>query len=135
MRDRVVFFILGAVLATVAYFVGDMNPISAQSDTKFFDGNVVIDGSLHVKGGKLIVSHALPGRKHNVVSIESGEDGTVINQFLEMGPGEPLRQKSRLTGWGLSKDVVNLILSTDKRAFIALDDAEGIRTLTSNTID
>ena len=135
MKERIVFFVLGAVLATLAYFVGDINNIYAQNDTAVFDGDVVVNGSLYVKGGQFTVEHHLPGKKYNVVSIRADENGTIINQFLEIGSGKSLRKKTRLSGWSLQKDGSSLILRTDKRAFIALDDAKGIRTITSNTID
>ena len=33
MRDKVVFFILGALLATFAYFVGDIDTLTAEERT------------------------------------------------------------------------------------------------------
>ena len=37
MREKIVFFILGAVLATLAYFAGDMNDISALEEPAVLD--------------------------------------------------------------------------------------------------
>lgn len=54
MKDRIVFFVLGAVLATIAYFAGDMNQATGQSGIRVIDENVSIKGNLHVKGFILI---------------------------------------------------------------------------------
>lgn len=54
MRDRVVFFLLGATVATIAYFVGDMKKVDAQNNTRVFD-NVHIKGELLITGGGLII--------------------------------------------------------------------------------
>ncbi len=66
MRDRIVFFILGAVLATVAYFAGDMNKAGAQDDEKVFAGDVIINGSLFVDGGKIML--------HDHFDVQEGVD-------------------------------------------------------------
>ena len=57
MKDRIVFFVLGVVLATVAYFVGDMDKADAQSGTKVFEGNVLIKGQLTVNSGRAIIKY------------------------------------------------------------------------------
>lgn len=60
MREKIVFFILGAVLATIAYFVGNVNTVTANdelvvrrltvSDRLILLGDAAIDGRLVVKG-------------------------------------------------------------------------------------
>lgn len=57
MKDRIVFFVLGAVLATVAYFAGDMDKAGAQEDVKVFDGDVIINGLLSVNSGKMAIKY------------------------------------------------------------------------------
>ena len=47
MKDRIVFFVLGVFLATIAYFAGDMGNLFAQNNIRYFD-NLVVD-SLVVK--------------------------------------------------------------------------------------
>ncbi|MDE0323662.1 MAG: hypothetical protein OXN27_07035 [Candidatus Poribacteria bacterium] len=78
MKDRIIFFVLGAILATIAYFVGDMRNVSAQNETAFFD-NVEVLGHLSVRGS-IVVQHHLPDNKINLVIIEATEHGPRITQ-------------------------------------------------------
>lgn len=55
MKDKIVFFVLGAVLATVAYFVGDMDNLSADSEIGSMEFDTVVVENLYVKD-KLTVS-------------------------------------------------------------------------------
>ena len=52
MRDRIVFFVLGALLATIAYFAGDMNNLSAQGEVTHIEklsvGELTVDKTLIV---------------------------------------------------------------------------------------
>ena len=50
MKDRIVFFILGAVLATLAYFAGDMNTADSQVVNGVHKGDLTIDGELNISG-------------------------------------------------------------------------------------
>ena len=83
MRDRIVFFILGAVLATVAYFVGDMNKAGAQDGETTFDGNVLINGTLIVAGGSIQIQdnpHLMKNvdELESLISIVADHDGAAI---------------------------------------------------------
>ena len=47
MRDKIVFFVLGAILATIAYLIGDLETLTAEDE--FLElGNLRVD-RLHVK--------------------------------------------------------------------------------------
>ena len=54
MKDRILFFVLGAVLATAAYFAGDMDKAGAQEETMVIDRDLLIRGELIIEGGVLI---------------------------------------------------------------------------------
>ena len=73
MRDKVVFFILGAVLATCAYFLGNMN-LTAEDEvdvTRFEDilagtitvDNIVVKDTIVSKGTCQVYDTLLVGRK------------------------------------------------------------------------
>ena len=85
MRDRIVFFILGAVLATVAYFAGDMDKAGAQGDLEFIDKNVLISGDLIVAGGLISVINEphlkMPDQIEGSVNIMAGSEGGSIKIF------------------------------------------------------
>ena len=61
MRDKIVFFILGALLATLAYFAGDMNDAKAKDEVVIGDldvtGNLTLAGSLRVGGGTILLTN------------------------------------------------------------------------------
>ena len=63
MRDRIIFFVLGALLATIAYVAGNMNNFSSAEDYDFSDlkvfKNVHIEHSLSV-GDYLTIGYDLP---------------------------------------------------------------------------
>jgi hypothetical protein len=89
MKDRIVFFVLGAVLATVAYFAGDMDKAKAQGP-EIFEGDVVIKGGLLVAGGKLIVIEnpfLIKGADEveSAVSINADEDSASLALYYN-GP-------------------------------------------------
>ncbi len=52
MKDRIIFFLLGGLLATISYLAGDINNINAQHDQNrnIFEKDVLIKGNLLVKG-------------------------------------------------------------------------------------
>ena len=86
MRDRIVFFILGAVLATVAYFAGDMDKAGAQDGLKILNGDVLINGQLIVAGGMINVQDNLQlktpiDQVKGVVSITADSKGGTIKIF------------------------------------------------------
>ena len=55
MRERIVFFILGAVLATIAYFVGNANNVDADIKTGRY--NLLVVDELVVKS-KILVNES-----------------------------------------------------------------------------
>ena len=68
MRNKIVFFILGAILATIAYHIGDMEKVDADSPTVFQD--VWIKGDLVVSGGAIIVEDVLDSEQYPKSSIQ-----------------------------------------------------------------
>lgn len=80
MKDRIVFFLLGAVLATVAYFAGDMDTADAQSGTKVFDSDVVVKGKLIISGGGIDIY------RHPEV-VDGFEEIQKLNSFINIGVG------------------------------------------------
>lgn len=95
MKGRIVFFVLGAALATIAYFAGDMNKAGAQDGTSIFRGtkvfqdDVVINGTLTVAGGTLSVSkNPFLSKKasdlESVITINANDEGGYI--FIFNGP-------------------------------------------------
>ena len=75
MKDRIVFFVLGAVLATIAYSAGDMNQATGQSGTKEFDGDVSIKGHLHVEG-VIVVGDISKSPTNTITLIADAPDGS-----------------------------------------------------------
>ena len=61
MRDKVMFFLLGAVLATIAYFIGDLETLTAENKITELDflrvNRLVVKDSIAVgdTGGSIIV--------------------------------------------------------------------------------
>ena len=93
MRDRVVFFLLVAIVATVAYFVGDMEKVDAQDNSRIFD-NVVIKGELVITGGKLVVedNENLNNRNANTFGVIVSDGHvlvTIDNHKGAIRAGEP----------------------------------------------
>ena len=108
MRDRVVFFILGALLATFAYFVGEMN-LSAHN---FEVGEHQVIPNLIV--GKLLVNESIQ---------VGGEDSNRIR----MGFDDDLVRIDLLSANG--KKHIALIVTKETGedgAFIAIGDDTGI---------
>ena len=75
MREKIVFFILGAVLATIAYFVGGIN---AQTNLKTYDEiqcrKLTVFGEVTVP--KLLVMD--PINKSGFITIKFNQDGPVL---------------------------------------------------------
>ena len=72
MKERIVFFILGALVATVAYFAGDISSLSAREDVKFYDRLTVgtlVARTIMISEGDAGSSHIGLHVKNNVPSI------------------------------------------------------------------
>lgn len=100
MKERIVFFVLGAILTTFGYFVGDMNNISAQGEyIKVFDDHVKVKGNLYVDGALIVrdkafmenslavknsirLSREIPGNKNNQILFVANENSVGISQYL-----------------------------------------------------
>lgn len=65
MRDKVMFFILGAVLATIAYFVGDLE---TTAEDEFHEIDVLRVNSLHVKEGIAVGER---GKKYIMIATDN----------------------------------------------------------------
>ena len=80
MKDRILFFILGAVLATAAYFIGDMNLTETEDPNKVFEGDVEVRGKLLVTGGSLSVVNLdrTLNEPRNEAVIFAGEEITAL---------------------------------------------------------
>jgi len=129
MKDRIVFFVLGAILATIAYFVGDMsNNISAQNEGDFarFD-DVIVSDTLWVHG-KIVVQHVLPDNKTNLLIIAADEDGTQIRQEYMYDPrkGHPSVTSSQ---WRVANKTTLLQLESTGTAGIKLQDSTGLKVI------
>ncbi len=150
MKSKITFFVLGAILATIAYFLGDMNDISAQNDTAVFD-TVIVEGDLFVrksariKGimlaedglvvrGFLTVEHKLPANKKNMVTIIADENGTTIGQHMEFSRGNPrssLMKETNHSIWSVNNEFTGLTLgSFTGSSNIRLDDPQMYRIIT-----
>ena len=61
MRDKIVFFILGALISTLTYFAGDMNNVKAKDEVVIgnldITGNLTLAGSLKVGGGTILLTN------------------------------------------------------------------------------
>lgn len=69
MKDRITFFVLGSLLATIAYFAGDMSRISAGDE-------VIIEGAIdQLEVRELIVTDAL------MVKNKQSPEGVVIGSY------------------------------------------------------
>ena len=82
MRDKIVFFIFGVVVATLAYFVHDMNSATAQEKTIVED--LIVTGTLLVKSGNVIVTNGLD--VSNAIKLEVDDTGArmgLINGLTE----------------------------------------------------
>ena len=55
MKEKIVFFILGGLIATFSYLTGDMTNAKAKEELEVFQ-DVVIMGKLIVAGGELVVA-------------------------------------------------------------------------------
>lgn len=77
MRDKIVFFIFGALLATLAYLAGNMNNAKAQDRT--IDGDIIIDGKLTVTGILSVSS----GQVFIGNTLDSPENGVTIGVYDE----------------------------------------------------
>ena len=98
MKDRIVFFVLGVFLATIAYFAGDMGNLFAQNNIRYFD-NLVVD-SLVVKKSilgegaiatfdRILIEDSLAAKESIVVGdigkggvkVSSEKDGAIVVIF------------------------------------------------------
>ena len=91
MRDKVVFFILGALLATIAYFAGDMNKAGARDHLQEFE-DVLVKGDLIVSGGRLVIHNDPPFSKDigNYIEFQVDEEASAIIMITGKGqePGD-----------------------------------------------
>ena len=88
MRDKVVFFILGALLATIAYFAEDMNKAGARDYFQEFE-DVVVKGDLIVSGGRLVIHDDPPFSKDidNYIEFQVDEEASAIIMITGKGQG------------------------------------------------
>lgn len=118
MKDKIVFFILGALLATLAYFAGDVNLSAVDHDIESFDTLVV---------EKLIVGKTLsvglenfnvqPGTADPHVIMSANDDRAFISIARDIGsPTLPPHQRK----------VIFVAIDKDKGSpFIVLSDGKG----------
>jgi hypothetical protein len=91
MRDKVVFFILGALLATIAYFAGDMNKAGARDHFQEFE-DVLVKGDLIVSGGRLVIHNDSPFSEDidNYIEFQVNKEASAILMITGKGqdPGD-----------------------------------------------
>ena len=88
MRDKVVFFILGVLLATIAYFAGDMNRAGARGHFQEFE-DVLVKGDLIVSGGRLVIHNDPPFSEDIDNYIEFQVDKETSAILMITGKGQP----------------------------------------------
>ena len=101
MREKIVFFILGALLATLAYLAGNMN--NAKAEDRTIDGDLIVKGQLTVSGGTLLIhnqsAERFPGRPINVIFISVDDEKAgigIFNAFEENELGPKAKSELRL---------------------------------------
>ena len=91
MKDKVVFFILGALLATIAYFAGDMNKAGARGHFQEFE-DVLVKGDLIVSGGRLVIHNDPPFSEDidNYIEFQVDKEASAILMITGKGqnPGD-----------------------------------------------
>ena len=101
MRDKIVFFILGAVLATLAYFAGDMN--NAKAEDRTIDGDLIVKGQLTISSGTLLIhnqsAERFPNRPVNAIFMTANDQKAgigIFNSFQENESGPKAKSELRL---------------------------------------
>ena len=80
MKDRIVFFILGGIVATVGFIIGSLKSMTTEGDTRVFE-NIRIKGSIIV--GETEKPH---------VEIYASENSAQVSVFN--GVGNPVKSDS-----------------------------------------
>ena len=87
MRDRIVFFILGALLATLAYFAGDMNNAKAKDEVVTEDLNVLGDlhlaGRLMVGGGEIVLTNGRDVSRRVTISASDRQAAILLENQID----------------------------------------------------
>jgi hypothetical protein len=117
MKDKVVFFILGALLATLAYFAGDMSDVKAKNEVVVARQVTVEDGS--GSSVSLIVSEGTPG-----ILISNKKNGETVSQIFMVAGSNPSTEYGEsaiisLTGRGGEEQVT---MYSDGKASIGGDN-------------
>lgn len=85
-KDRILFFVIGALLATIAYIAGDAdNSVNADSPT-IFDENVWIKGTLLVSGGSIILEEDSNNDRKSYIDLHVEEGLSLMH--LVHGPSK-----------------------------------------------
>lgn len=97
-RDRIIFFVLGCLLSTIAYIAGDIDNINAQDtqDKKIFDQDVIIRGRLLVMGSAYIFNEETRASTH----LEGGEL-IILSDYQESDKHPSLRLSANNNGASL----------------------------------
>ncbi len=90
-KDRILFLVIGALLATVAYIAGNtVNSVDADSPTVFED-DVWIKGKLLVSSGSIVIKE--PSNTKSYIDLHVGQGSPIIR--LMNGTGQdPSNKKS-----------------------------------------
>ena len=123
MRDKVVFFILGALLATIAYTAGDLETLTAQKEPTEFPP-VVSD---------LIVKNRLAVLGNDGEYILMGPDQNGGMRIILKGKGEDVPkillrvdEDSGLIGIDQGKDANNVTMATSKTMSVISGESHGV---------
>ncbi len=115
MRDKVVFFILGALLATLAYFVGDIN-LSAENDIEVLPQLLV----KNLQAESIMVGFSDTYR----IRMAANHDETTIGLLSPNG-------KQEIALW-----VIKETEGETGEAFIAIrDDTDKIRIMNTSSVE
>ncbi len=82
MRDKIVFFILGAVLATIAYAVGNANRVEADNGKKGTYGFLSVS---HLEVDSMRVAENVHITKSDILISDPKNPGNLIRISIEQG--------------------------------------------------
>ena len=157
MRDKIVFFVLGAVVATIAYFIGDLETLTAEDE--FLEIDFLRVNRLHVKESIVVKeSIAVGGTGKSVIVIMADNERAEISMFgaevpenrddvidppsislIARGDSAVIRAESRHNHNEKHPEAACLLGVTRPegkyKSWLILDDSDGIKSVLSAPTD